>query len=54
VRVTSPPLVYVGDISIITFEDSLQDVIGEHNEAYNIVLFNLGEYSNFGSIISLY
>jgi hypothetical protein len=33
VRVASPP-VYVGDIPIITFEDSLQDDIGEHNEAY--------------------
>jgi hypothetical protein len=33
VRAASP-VVYVGDIPIITFEDSLQDDIGEHNEAY--------------------
>jgi hypothetical protein len=33
VRAASPP-VYVGDIPIITFEDSLQDDIGEHNEDY--------------------
>jgi hypothetical protein len=32
-RAVSPP-VYVGDIPIITFEDSLQDDIGEHNEDY--------------------
>jgi hypothetical protein len=30
VRAASPPLVYVGDIPIITFENSLEDVIGEH------------------------
>jgi hypothetical protein len=34
VRAASPPPVYVGDIPIITFENSLEDVIGEHNEAY--------------------
>jgi hypothetical protein len=34
VRATSPPPVYVGDIPIITFENSLEDVIGKHNEAY--------------------
>jgi hypothetical protein len=34
VRAASPPPVYVGDIPIIIFEDSLQDDIGEHNEAY--------------------
>jgi hypothetical protein len=33
VRAASP-LVYVGDIPIIIFEDSLQDDIGEHNEDY--------------------
>jgi hypothetical protein len=33
VRAALPP-VYVGDIPIITFEDSLQDDIGEHNEEY--------------------
>ena len=32
-RVASP-LVYIGDIPIIIFRDSLQDDIGEHNEAY--------------------
>jgi hypothetical protein len=34
VRAVSPPPVSVGDIPIITFENSLEDVIGEHNEAY--------------------
>jgi hypothetical protein len=34
VRAASPPPIYVGDIPIITFENSLEDVIGEHNEAY--------------------
>jgi hypothetical protein len=34
VRAASPPPIYVGNIPIITFENSLEDVIGEHNEAY--------------------
>jgi hypothetical protein len=34
VRAASLPAVYVGDIPIIMFEKFLQDVIGEHNEAY--------------------
>jgi hypothetical protein len=34
VRAASPPAVYVGDIPIITFQNSLEDVIGEYNEAY--------------------
>jgi hypothetical protein len=34
VKSASPPPVYVGDIPIIIFQGSLQDVIGEHNKAY--------------------
>ena len=44
VRAASLPPIYVGDIPIITFENPLEDVIGEHNEAY----FDSQEYLEEG------